>query len=104
MYDEDAEDFSAPGDFDGFDEFVDSDGVEPFGPSAAAAVDARQAGDDGVEGLDKVTAQMSGGEHRPEQLEMCRAVAEALVTGTHLVVQAGTGTGKSQAYLVPASL
>ena len=104
MYDEDAEDFSAPGDFDGFDEFVDSDGVEPFGPSAAAAVDARQAGDDGVEGLDKVTAQMSGGEHRPEQLEMCRAVAEALVTGTHLVVQAGTGTGKSLAYLVPAAL
>jgi ATP-dependent DNA helicase DinG len=47
---------------------------------------------------------MSGGERRPEQLEMCRAVAEALVTGTHLVVQAGTGTGKSQAYLVPASL
>src|SRR6516165_8824732 len=104
MYDEDAEDFSAPGDFDGFDEFVDSDGVEPFGPSAAAAVDARQAGDDGVEGLDKVTAQMSGGEHRPEQLEMCRAVAEALATGTHLVVQAGTGTGKSLAYLVPAAL
>ena len=47
---------------------------------------------------------MPGGEHRPEQQEMCRAVAEALVTGTHLVVQAGTGTGKSLAYLVPAAL
>ena len=47
---------------------------------------------------------MSGGEHRPEQQEMCRAVAEALTTGTHLVVQAGTGTGKSLAYLVPATL
>ena len=47
---------------------------------------------------------MSGGEHRPEQQEMCRAVAEALVTRTHLVVQAGTGTGKSLAYLVPAAL
>ena len=35
---------------------------------------------------------------------MCRAVAEALVTETHLVVQAGTGTGKSLAYLVPAAL
>ncbi len=35
---------------------------------------------------------------------MCRAVAEALATGTHLVVQAGTGTGKSLAYLVPAAL
>ena len=62
------------------------------------------AGDDGVQGLDKITAQMSGGEHRPEQQEMCRAVAEAIVTRTHLVVQAGTGTGKSLAYLVPAAL
>ena len=35
---------------------------------------------------------------------MCRAVAEAMATGTHLVVQAGTGTGKSLAYLVPAAL
>ena len=35
---------------------------------------------------------------------MCRAVAEALATGRHLVVQAGTGTGKSLAYLVPAAL
>ena len=35
---------------------------------------------------------------------MCRAVAEALVTRTHLVVQAGTGTGKSLAYLVPVAL
>ncbi len=66
--------------------------------------DARQAGDDGVAGLDKITLQMPGGEHRPEQQEMCRAVAEALVTGIHLVVQAGTGTGKSLAYLVPAAL
>ena len=47
---------------------------------------------------------MAGGEHRPEQQEMCRAVAEAMVTRTHLVVQAGTGTGKSLAYLVPAVL
>ncbi|HWD53837.1 MAG TPA: ATP-dependent DNA helicase [Acidimicrobiales bacterium] len=72
--------------------------------SAASAADARQAGDEGVEGLEKITAQMAGGEDRPEQQEMCRAVAEALVTGTHLVVQAGTGTGKSLAYLVPAAL
>ena len=57
-----------------------------------------------MSGLDKITAQMSGGEHRPEQQEMCRAVAEALATGRHLVVQAGTGTGKSLAYLVPAAL
>ena len=71
---------------------------------AWTAADVRQSGDDAVSGLDKITAQMSGGEHRPEQQEMCRAVAEALATGRHLVVQAGTGTGKSLAYLVPAAL
>jgi len=65
---------------------------------------ARQAGDDAVEALAKVTAGLANGEQRPEQQEMCRAVGEALVTGTHLVVQAGTGTGKSLAYLVPAVL
>ncbi len=66
--------------------------------------EARQAGDDAVAALAKVTAQMASGEQRPEQQEMCQAVAEALVTGTHLAVQAGTGTGKSLAYLVPAVL
>jgi hypothetical protein len=65
------------------------------GPTAggSSSAEARQAGDDAVEALDKITAQMSGGEHRPEQQEMCRAVAEAVVTRTHLVVRAGTGTG-----------
>jgi ATP-dependent DNA helicase DinG len=85
----------------GFDDLESLDGLDLSGGSAA---DARQAGDEGVEALDKITAQMAGGEHRPEQQEMCRAVAEALVTRTHLVVQAGTGTGKSLAYLVPAAL
>jgi ATP-dependent DNA helicase DinG len=68
------------------------------------SVGARQAGDDAVSALAKVTAEMSNGEQRPEQQEMCRAVGEAMITGTHLVVQAGTGTGKSLAYLVPAVL
>ena len=94
MTDEDG-DFAEP---DGLDE------LDVFGSSGGSEADARQAGDDGVSGLDKITAQMSGGEHRPEQQEMCRAVAEAMATGTHLVVQAGTGTGKSLAYLVPAAL
>src|SRR3954453_7073153 len=35
---------------------------------------------------------------------MAEAVSEAMVDGTHLLVQAGTGTGKSLAYLVPALL
>ncbi|CAM3197374.1 ATP-dependent helicase [Mycobacterium intermedium] len=43
-----------------------------------------------------------GGSERRGQLEMANAVAHAFETGEHLVVQAGTGTGKSLAYLVPA--
>ena len=43
-----------------------------------------------------------GGSERSGQLEMANAVARAFATGEHLVVQAGTGTGKSLAYLVPA--
>ncbi|MET9021383.1 ATP-dependent DNA helicase [Actinopolymorpha sp. NPDC004070] len=44
------------------------------------------------------------GMERPGQLVMADAVARAIATGEHLVVQAGTGTGKSLAYLVPAFL
>jgi len=43
-----------------------------------------------------------GGSERSGQQEMANAVAQAFETGEHLVVQAGTGTGKSLAYLVPA--
>jgi ATP-dependent DNA helicase DinG len=82
------------------DASLDGRGGTPRG----TAEQARQAGDDAVEALAKVTAGMANGEQRSEQQEMCRAVGEALVTGTHLVVQAGTGTGKSLAYLVPAVL
>jgi len=45
-----------------------------------------------------------GGEERPGQLRMARAVADVLAAGGHLVVQAGTGTGKSFGYLVPSVL
>ena len=46
----------------------------------------------------------NGGESRPGQVEMASAVARAIETGRSLVVQAGTGTGKSLAYLVPVVL
>ena len=45
-----------------------------------------------------------GGESRPGQQEMASAVGRAMAGGRHLVVQAGTGTGKSLAYLIPAAL
>jgi len=41
-------------------------------------------------------------EHRPQQVEMLRAVARTLNTGGQLIVEAGTGVGKSMAYLLPA--
>jgi hypothetical protein len=75
------------------DYFAEPDGLDDLdviGSSGGSEAEARLAGGGGVAGLDKITAEMSGGEHRPEQQEMCRAVAEAMVTRAHLVVQAGT--------------
>ena len=43
-------------------------------------------------------------EQRPEQVEMLRTVTEALSSSRHMMVEAGTGVGKSFAYLVPAAL
>ena len=59
--------------------------------------------EDAVTVLRRVTAALpGGGEDRSGQAEMARAVARSLASGRHLVVRAGTGTGKSLAYLVPA--
>ncbi|QEN13304.1 ATP-dependent DNA helicase [Mycolicibacterium sp. ELW1] len=43
-----------------------------------------------------------GGAERPGQVRMAEAVAKAFAEGEHLAVQAGTGTGKSLAYLIPS--
>ena len=43
-------------------------------------------------------------EYRPQQQQMAVAVAETLLQGEHLIVEAGTGVGKSLAYLVPSIL
>ncbi|WP_291799829.1 ATP-dependent DNA helicase [Cellulomonas sp.] len=61
-------------------------------PDPAASVD---------ELLDLAVAAL-GGSRRDGQHEMARAVAGAIEKGEHLLVQAGTGTGKSLGYLVPA--
>ena len=49
-----------------------------------------------------VAVQATGGQHRAGQREMVLQVARALESRRHLLVQAGTGTGKSLAYLIPA--
>lgn len=64
--------------------------------------------------LDEITEILSPGgvfsqhmqnfETRNEQLEMLQAVADAITNSRHLMVEAGTGIGKSYAYLVPAAL
>ena len=46
----------------------------------------------------------TGFEHRPEQEEMLDAVTDAIYNQRHLVIEGGTGVGKSLAYLLPAAL
>src|SRR5947209_9710921 len=55
-------------------------------------------------GADGAIARRLGAkyEHRPQQLEMAQAVESAFADGEHLLVEAGTGVGKSFAYLLPA--
>ncbi len=52
----------------------------------------------------RIAARLANYEHRPQQLEMAEAVARAIAMKRHLVAEAGTGVGKSFAYLVPAIL
>src|SRR5687768_8667930 len=54
--------------------------------------------------LARVTAALPAAEERPGQHTMANAVAAAIAGRRHVIVQAGTGTGKSLAYLVPAVL
>ena len=70
-------------------------GQGPPGPSLSQAV---------PDVADLLAAAVSdiGGAERPGQVTMAEAVRQAIETGEHLAVQAGTGTGKSLAYLVPA--
>src|SRR6266568_5016503 len=67
-------------------------------PLAADAADV-----DDVDGLLAAAVAGIGGAERPGQVTMARAVQAAIDSGEHLAVQAGTGTGKSLAYLVPAA-
>jgi ATP-dependent DNA helicase DinG len=77
--------------------------VEAFKPTQNATVEYKQVtellGPDG-----KVCQSLSGFEDRPEQMRMAFAVTEALNNHSIALVEAGTGTGKSLAYLVPAIL
>ncbi len=70
-------------------------------------VDRHEGDDRGLPGVREVLAaavEQLGGEERPGQIAMAEAVASAMEDKRHLLVQAGTGTGKSLGYLVPALL
>ncbi|SVA60226.1 uncharacterized protein METZ01_LOCUS113080, partial [marine metagenome] len=56
----------------------------------------------GVNGI--LSEKLEGFEHRPQQVKMAQAVETAFSQAKHLIVEAGTGTGKSLAYLIPAIL
>jgi ATP-dependent DNA helicase DinG len=72
----------------------------PAVPAVPAVPPQRSAG---VDGLLATAVAGIGGAERPGQVVMARAVQAAMESGEHLAVQAGTGTGKSLAYLVPAA-
>ena len=74
----------------------------PSADSKKSLTREQQAQATAVELLEAVIANHSSAEDRPQQSEMARLVASAVVTGEPLVVQAGTGTGKSLAYLCGA--
>ncbi|HXG36735.1 MAG TPA: exonuclease domain-containing protein, partial [Dehalococcoidia bacterium] len=81
--------------------FVAGEVLEPA--ASPVLVSAREA----VAVLDAAAEQeglIAGFERRPEQIRMLEAVTEAFNNGQQLLVEAGTGTGKSLAYLVPAAI
>lgn len=71
---------------------------------ASTSAKARRRGDrpGGAEILAAAVGAVPGGAARPGQQQMATAIEECVATGEHLLVQAGTGTGKSLAYLAPA--
>ncbi|HEY6738111.1 MAG TPA: ATP-dependent DNA helicase [Actinopolymorphaceae bacterium] len=73
-------------------------GVSPGASADPASVPS----DPRVEKLLHAAVAELGGTERPGQIVMANAVARAMADDEHLLVQAGTGTGKSLAYLVPA--
>ncbi len=77
-------------------------------PDHHPAVDGRLLTDEAVEGFFREGGPLSdvlaSYRPRPQQTQMALAVAQALRNETHLVVEGGTGVGKSLAYLLPAML
>ncbi|BCJ59970.1 ATP-dependent DNA helicase [Micromonospora endophytica] len=70
--------------------------------STSAKTRRRGARPSGADLLAAAVGAVPGGAARPGQQQMATAIEECVAAGEHLLVQAGTGTGKSLAYLAPA--
>jgi ATP-dependent DNA helicase DinG len=77
--------------------------AEPARPGKDDKDGSRRQDPPGVAALLATAVAGIAGAERPGQVTMTEAVHHAIETGEHLAVQAGTGTGKSLAYLVPAA-
>lgn len=69
-------------------------------PRVEASGDAAKA----IAALRAVVAARSNGEHRPQQERLVGLIADGIANREHVVAQAGTGTGKTLSYLIPAIL
>lgn len=81
---------------------TDDDSAATIGDDGSTPTATSSAATRALKTLDALTASLGDGEVRAGQRRMAAAVADAIATGRNLVVEAGTGTGKSLAYLVPA--
>ncbi len=76
--------------------------VTPSRTATAASRKRRSGRPDGGKLLAAAVGAVPGGAARPGQQQMAEAIERSIASGEHLLVQAGTGTGKSLAYLAPA--
>lgn len=79
--------------------------VSPASPEITGDADETHGSISDVFGADgHLSRELKDFEHRSQQEQMAESVAAAIEDGEHLIVEAGTGVGKSLAYLVPAAL
>ena len=80
----------------------------PYRPRLRASPEAAELNEEGLVSMLAIDGpfadRIEGYEHRPQQVEMLQAVVRAFNEESHLLAEAGTGVGKSLAYLLPALL
>lgn len=77
---------------------------KPLRPNDSIKPLSKQAALDIIAPNGTLAQKLPGYEHRAQQVDMTSAIVDAFNTSQHMMIEAGTGTGKSIAYLVPAIL